>query len=71
MKRIVSATVVNNSTGLLTIWYSVTSMVHPHNRAERLALAKKKHRVKRPPEEDEEDAVREEVRREIWDRQDD
>lgn len=51
-------------------------MIHPHNRAERLALAKKKHGKKRtyprrPTEEEDEDAIREEVRREVWDRQDD
>ena len=47
-------------------------MMHPHNRAERLALAKKKQKpFPRRPEEEDEDAIREEVRREIWDRQDD
>lgn len=49
-------------------------MNHPHNRAERLALAKKKRKTaypRRPTEEEDEDAIREEVRREVWDRQDD
>lgn len=44
---------------------------HPHNRAERMMLAKKKKNAKNPyprrqPEEEEEDGIREEVRREIW-----
>ena len=48
-------------------------MIHPHNRAERLALAKKKKKSypRRPTEEEDEDAIREEVRREVWNRQDD
>ena len=74
-KKIVRVTAVNNSTRLHTTWYNATKMVHPKNRAERLALAKKKHGKKspyprRPTEEEDEDAIREEVRREVWDRQD-
>lgn len=46
-------------------------MIHPHNRAERLALAKKKN-VKHPPQEEEDDdGFREEVRREVRQRQED